>query len=192
MADALARKGPLHGRSLASDADAAVTIASVPPRTRYIVRGRPAVAQASGAALGFPLPTQACRAATGGDKAALWLGPDEWLVIAPDGMADQLGPGLEQALSAIPHAIVDVSHRNTGLVVSGPHAAFVINHGCPLDLDLAAFPVGMCTRTLIGRTETVLWRIDETTFHIEVWRSFADYLVGFLEEARREFARDAG
>ena len=57
-----------------------------------------------------------------------------------------------------------------------------------LDLHLDAFPVGMCTRTLFGKAEIVLWRTGEETFHIEVWRSFAPYLLGCLNEAAREFA----
>jgi sarcosine oxidase subunit gamma len=187
MADAaLARRGPLDGRDLSSTGDAAAAIAAVPPRARFVVRGRPAVAPAAAAALGVALPAVACRAAVAGEVAALWLGPDEWLVIAPEAAGDTLRAALEQALSGLSHSLVDVSHRNTAITVSGPQAAYVLRHGCALDLDLPAFPVGMCTRTLVGRTEAVLWRTAEETFHVEVWRSFAGYLTDFLVEARRE------
>jgi sarcosine oxidase subunit gamma len=189
MADVvLTRRTALAERALSSPADRNTAIEVVPPRSRFIIRGRPAVVTATAGALGFPLPTTACRAAVAVDVAALWLGPDEWLVIAPEVAGDSLGRGLASALAGIPHALVDVSHRNTAITVSGPMAAYVLNHGCPLDLDLAAFPVGMCTRTLVGRTEAVVWRTGEMVFHIEVWRSFCDYLVGFLDEARRELA----
>jgi sarcosine oxidase subunit gamma len=187
MADVvLARRGPLDGRDLSSPADAAAAIAAVPSRARYVIRGRAGVAGAAAAALGTALPTAVCRAAVAGDVAALWLGPDEWLVIAPEDAGPALGGALEAALAGVPHAVTDVSHRNAAVVVSGPKAAYVLAHGCPLDLDLSAFPVGMCTRTLVGRTEAVLWRTGETTFHIEVWRSFVTYLVNFLAEARKE------
>ncbi len=188
MADlVLARRGPLEGRDLSSPADAACAIAPLPPRARYVLRGRDGVSSAAAGALGFPLPTAPCRAATAGDAAALWLGPDEWLVIGPDVAHAALGRDLEAALAGVPHALVDVSHRNSGVTVSGPKSAYVLNHGCALDLSLGAFPIGMCTRTLVGRTEAVLWRTEATTFHVEVWRSFASYLVEFLREARREF-----
>jgi sarcosine oxidase subunit gamma len=49
-----------------------------------------------------------------------------------------------------------------------------------LDLGLSAFPIGMCTRTLFGKAEIVLWRTGEAQFHIEVWRSFAGYVWGVL------------
>lgn len=183
----LLRRGPLDGVALSSSADRAVTIAALPPAARFIVRGRAPVVAASKSALGFELPTKACRAATSGIVAALWLGPDEWLVIGAEGDRDRLAAALEDALADVPHAVVDVSHRQSGVVLSGQGTAFVIAHGCPLDLSLEAFPVGMCTRTLVGRTEAVLWRTGDETFRIEVWRSFVSYLVAFLQEARREF-----
>ena len=92
---------------------------------------------------------------------------------------------LESVLEGTAHSLVDVSHRQIGLIASGPAAARVLNAGCPLDLDLKAFPVGFATRTLFDKVEIVLWRRAETNFHIEIWRSFASYLAGSLAEAAR-------
>jgi heterotetrameric sarcosine oxidase gamma subunit len=83
--------------------------------------------------------------------------------------------------------VVDVSHRDTALTVSGPLAVWLINGFCALDLQEAAFPIGMCTRTVFGKAEIVLWRTAAETFRIEVARSFAPYVWACLEEARREF-----
>jgi sarcosine oxidase, subunit gamma len=99
-------------------------------------------------------------------------------------IAAALGPALRE----LPHSLVDVSHRQTALQVSGPGAAVLLSAGCPLDLDPSAFPVGMCTRTVLAKAEIVLWRTAEDIFHIEVWRSFAAYVSRFLAEAAREIA----
>ncbi len=183
----LARAGSLDGRSFASAADEAARIEVLGPALRLVVRGRPGTAGAAAGALGFALPTTVCGTAVSGDIAALWLSPDEWLVIAPESRAATLGPALDGALATVPHSVVDVSHRNMALALSGPKAAFVLNHGCPRDLSLAAFPVGTASRTLLGKAEIVLWRTSEESFRIEVWRSFGPYVADFLEEARREF-----
>ena len=84
-------------------------------------------------------------------------------------------------------AIIDISHRDAAIEVSGPRAAWVINAFCALDLHLAAFPVGMCTRTVFGKAEILLWRTGAEEFRIDVARSFAPYVWACLEEARREF-----
>ena len=39
-----------------------------------------------------------------------------------------------------------------------------VNAGCPQDLSLAAFPVGACSRTILGKVEIVLLRTAEDSF----------------------------
>lgn len=170
-------------------ADVAVT--AVGPCTRFIHRSEPNLL---GAAFGVALPTVPCRAAAAGDRAALWLGPDEWLLLAPDAssgtagaagntVAGSLRETLRQGLAGQAASLVDISHRNAGLIVSGSAAARLLSSACPLDLDLPSFPVGMVARTIFGKAEIVLWRTAPETFHIEVQRSFAPYVAGLLTES---------
>jgi sarcosine oxidase, subunit gamma len=161
-----------------------VWLRSLPAAARWVLRGDEAVRAAAQLALGVPLPAAACRAGVTGERAALWLGPDEWLLVAPPEQAG-LALRLERALAQLPHSLVDVSHRQMALLVHGLQAAAVLAGGCPLDLDLQAFPVGMCTRTVLGKAEVVLWRTDAQAFRLEVWRSFAPYVAQFIGEASR-------
>jgi sarcosine oxidase subunit gamma len=66
----------------------------------------------------------------------------------------------------------------------------VLNAGCPLDLDAAEFPVGMCTRTVLAKSEIVLWRRGVDSFRLEVARSFTPYVRAFLMEAARDYPAD--
>jgi sarcosine oxidase, subunit gamma len=157
----------------------------LPPAARHILRGGPNVRLAAQGAFGVALPEIACRAASQGERAALWLGPDEWLLIAPEHSGGETTSALAAVLAPLPHSLVDVSHRQIALELSGPRAGLLLGAGCPLDLEASAFPVGMCTRTVLGKTEVVLWRTATDAFRIEVWRSFAPYLSDFLEEAAR-------
>ncbi len=166
----------------------AVAVSLLPAASRLSVRGSGDAVKTLGDAFGLTLPADACRARANSQRAALWLGPDEWLLIAPDGEMPVLGDWMIDALRDTPASVVDVSDRNVGIAVSGPKAAEAINGFCPLDLELAAFPVGMCTRTIFGKAEIVLWRTAKETFRIEVWRSFAPYVLGCLDEATREYA----
>ena len=163
---------------------ASTALRALPPATRYVLRGGSDVAAAAERALGFGIPATACRATVAGDRAALWLGPDEWLLIAPPPPYG-FGAALTAALETLPHSLVDVSHRQSALTVSGPQATTLLAAGCPLDLDASAFPVGMCTRTMLAKAEVVLWRTDPQVFRLEVWRSFVAYVSQFLGEAAR-------
>src|SRR5256885_15175681 len=59
----------------------------------YVLRGGSEVRAAAESALGCGIPARACRATVEGDRAALWLGPDEWLLIAPEPPPRRVGPG---------------------------------------------------------------------------------------------------
>lgn len=159
---------------------ARLTIAPTPRLTRRSLRGD---ALALGAAFGLALPTVPCRSVISGTRTALWLGLDEWLLLAPPGSLDPVQP-IEGA------AVVDISHRQVGLVLDGPGVTDVLAAGCPLDLHASAFPTGMCTRTVFGKAEIVLWRQDAQRFHVEVWRSFAAYVDGLLRAAAADVAAD--
>ena len=113
------------------------------------------------------------RAANHDGETALWLGPDEYLVIGGEPPA------------IVAHSIVDVSHGTVAFRMTGQRAAWCLNAFCALDLD--AMPVQGCTRTLLGKAEIVLWRIGTSEFHIETARSYASYVWALLEAARREF-----
>jgi len=129
------------------------------------------------------MPETACRAESAIGRAALWLGPDERLLLAPEGTGESVVGALEAALAGHPHSLVDVSHRQVALRIAGPRANELLASGCPLDLDPGAFPVGMCTRTVLARAEIVLWRLSPEEYHLETGRSFSGYVLGWLREA---------
>jgi sarcosine oxidase, subunit gamma len=184
MSDAaLSVRSPLQG--LALPAGPRFSLTEAPPAARFILRGGEGARVACGIAFSAEPPSRLGPAGEGVRRAALWLGPDEWLMIADGADSSPLGEMLESVLDGTAHSLVDVSHRQIGLIASGPAAARAFNAGCPLDLDPRAFPVGMATRTLYDKAEIVLWRRAQTTFHVEVWRSFSPHVAASLAEAAR-------
>ena len=163
---------------------------TMPPAARFILQGDADARAAAGQLWGVSLSDEPCRARTNGGRAALWLGPDEQLLLGAASESQSLPAQLTSALAGRPHSLVDVSHRQLALEVSGRHATALLSAGCPLDLDLEPFPVGMCTRTLFAKAEIVLWRTGDTRFQLEVWRSFADYVARTFIEVSRDFALD--
>lgn len=175
-------------RALTGDSptSAQVRITALAPTTRLSVHAGPQAATAIGLAAGVLLGSAPNRTVVSRDKAALGLGPEEWLVLASDSDRS-LATTTTAAAGDHPASVVDVSHRHASIEITGPRAAWCLNAFCALDLHPTAFPIGMCTRTLLGKAEIVLWRLGSETFHIEVARSFAHYVWLCLEDARREF-----
>ncbi len=177
MAETMARLHPLAAVKTVADPH----LAGQGPMGRFSLRLPATAAPPPLGALGLSLPLQACRAAQSETGAALWLGPGEWLLLTAPERAAAVEAALRAELAGQAFSLVEISHRQTGLSLSGPRAAQRLNAGCPLDLDIASFPVGMCTRTVFAKAEIVLWRTGAEQFHIEVWRSFAPYLWQLLE-----------
>ena len=177
MAEAL-RIEPLAERLYG---DNSVMLTPLPACERLVVRADTKALAALGKAIGVTLPKKPNTSATSGEIAALWIGPDEWFVTAPQGTGLEAKANKAKGL----YSIVSVDHRNTGMTVAGPKAVLAINSGCPRDMSLAAFPVDACARTMIGKAEVLLWRTGEDTFRIECWRSFSDYVWKYMVSAIR-------
>lgn len=170
------RLHPLHA--------AYVSVALADNATRVSLRAKPDAIPVLSKALGLDLPVKPKSTVTKGARTAMWLGPDEWLIIdsATSSLLDDL------AKVKVLHSAVDVSHRNVGILVSGKGAEAVINGGCPQDLSLKVFPAGAASRTVLGKIEIVLWRAGEDSFRVECWRSFSTYAYAFLQESARDVA----
>ena len=150
------------------------TITRAPDYQRYSLRFSPEIP-------GVPAPSALGQAVAEGDRIALGLGPDEWLILARAASGPLPPPQIAAAFSW-----VDITARQIGLTVTGPGAEKVLNIGCPLDLSLTGFAVDTCTRTLIGKAEVIVWRRAPDQFHVEVWRSFVAYVEGLLGAAASE------
>lgn len=175
------RRPALAGRSYSG---AAARIEVLPPAERVSLRAPAASLAALSKALGVKLPERPKTSVSKGGRTALWLGPDEWTII------DEAGgdPLADCAKVTQLHSAVGISHRNVAFAVSGPGAEATLNAGCPQDLSLAAFPVGACSRTVLGKIEIVLFRTAVDAFRVECWRSFSDYALTFLSDAARDAA----
>jgi len=160
----------------------------MPPAMRFILHGDVHARAAAAPVWGAAFAEEPCRAVQQAGRATLWLGPDEYLLLGTDVESEAAAAdALERSLSDVPHALVNISHRQFALEVSGSHAAAILSGACPLDLDLGEFPVGMCTRTVLAKADIVLWRTRDDAFQLEVWRSFSGYATGLLREIAREF-----
>lgn len=143
-------------------------------------------------ALGAPLPVRPNTVTRGSaaDLEILWLGPDEWLVLAPDGAQGRLAGELRAALDGEVGSVVDVSAQQTVIELTGPRAREALAKGCSLDLHPRAFGPGQCAGTLLGRAGVTLLPREgsDPTYWVLVRATFAAYLAEWLLDARREYA----
>jgi sarcosine oxidase, subunit gamma len=176
VSDGIRRAAAQAGRQLGASG---VSVRTAPPAARIVLRASSDGVSALSSALGIDLAGAINTGATATGRHALRLGPDEWLLIDETGQ----DPGDACAGAQALHSAVDVSHRNVAFLIEGEGAEEVLAAGCPLDLDLSAFPVGTATRTVFGKIEIVLYRSGPDSFRMECWRSYSDYAFDFLASA---------
>ena len=115
------------------------------------------------------------------DRDVLWLGPDEWLVVA-EPKAATIVRELEDALSGHHRSILDVSaNRIVFELIDGLEA---LPSGCGLDLHPTRWRPGMCAQTLFGQAQVILHQRDARTTRVFVRPSFAAYLIDRMSATR--------
>ncbi|QDY90030.1 sarcosine oxidase subunit gamma [Arthrobacter sp. UKPF54-2] len=170
-----------------------VVLAEGPFQTMAGVRVDPRSEGASRiAAVTGGLPAR-CGEVTGtGSTSVLWLGPSEFLVVAPEESHDFLGGNLigslTEALGDAPGQVVDLSANRTMFELSGPRARAVLEKGCALDLHPRSFIPGTALSTEVGGIPVVLQKTGEESFRLFPRASFADFLGRWLLDAMREYA----
>jgi sarcosine oxidase subunit gamma len=169
----------------------AIRLAELPFLAQVNVRlnAKGPAADAVGLALGLPLPLEPGTVVRGGELTALWLGPDEWLVVGRPGTERELESRIRSAAGDEPVSVTHVSAQRTTVLVAGPRARDLLSHGCSLDLHPRAFGPGRCAQTTLARTQVVLVARDEPRagFWVLVRSSFAGYLSDWLLDAATEY-----
>src|SRR5205814_6787687 len=115
------------------------------------------------------------------DRRALWLGPDEWLIVGRDDQVASLKQLLRNGLAGAFGSIVDVSANRTVLEVRGARARDLLAHGVPIDLDPRSFAANQCAQTLLAKAQVIIERRDEeAAFYLYARSSFASYVADWL------------
>ena len=193
--DATGRLSPLTGFFAAAageQADDAGAVISERPFLGHLnLRGDPddaAFTSAVETVLGLALPMEPNTTAAHGDLLALWLGPDEWLVVTPPDSQAAFQDSLEAALDGMHVSVTDVTGGQTVITLGGPNARDVLAKGCPLDLHPSAFRPGDCAQTLVAKANVTLRCVDDApSYELIVRRSFADYAALWLHDAALEY-----
>ncbi|MEO5897515.1 MAG: sarcosine oxidase subunit gamma family protein [Vicinamibacterales bacterium] len=135
-------------------------------------------------ALDLSLPVIANRVSGSHDLHALWLGPDEWLIVGQPGSESALEAGCRTALGTAFGSVVDVSANRAVIELGGPFARQILESGCSIDLHPRAFGAGHCAQTLLARTGVILHQLTtEPLYRLLVRPSFAIHVAAWLRDA---------
>lgn len=185
-------QSPLHAFGLAAQArpadEACGVWANEVPLQGYIsLRGNPAdtaFQDGAASALGIRPPAEPCTFTRSGAVKALWLSPDEWMIVVPRARLVPLLRGLGKALGGIRSQVVDNSGGYTEIIIQGRNASDVISHASVYDLHRLG--EGRVVGTTFGTSAVHMYR-ERDGVSLLVRRSFADYVWRFLVRAAEPY-----
>ena len=191
MPDLFQQQSPLVQIDL-GDAKGSAPEIREPPFLGYLnIRGRSsdtAFLAALLKVLGCEPPIEANTMVESRDHRIYWLGPDEWLIITPTGKQLQLQAQLLKALDGVFSSVVDNSSGLTRVEVLGDNAGLLLATDCPLDLHPRELKPGQCAQTRLAKAGmTIAPMRDGSGFELVIRRSFADYLLLWLQDAALAF-----
>ena len=135
---------------------------------------------------GTTLPETANHFTRSGARRAIWLGPDETLLLCSDAETEELHRTLSTQLAGRHFALTVVSDAVSVYLIQGVRARDMLAKGCAVDLHISVFRPGMCAQTTLDRAAVTL--ICETEDEVcLVCRSFADYVESWLKDAATEY-----
>ncbi len=183
----LVRRGVLdeYADELATASYDALSIEVIPMRSVVNLRGNSAdqsLVNDVQRAIGIELPLIPNHWHGDDRIAAIWHGPDEWLLVAPDGEAEDIENAIRESRPMDPWlSLVDASHNYTALLLSGSRTRDLVAKGCALDLHSSVFCAGDCAQTILAKSRVLLRAVDREN-SIELWvrNSFAGYTAAWL------------
>jgi sarcosine oxidase subunit gamma len=179
------RRSPIEGRLPWALPGGEVALAELCFAEQIGLRVRPPVAAYLA---GVPLPLEPNRVASMRTLRTLWLGPDEWLVTSPEGVAPDLMARLTRALAGRHAVVIDLSASRAIIEITGSRARDLLEKGCGLDLHPRAFGPGRCAQTLFAKLPVIIDQLGAApAYQLFVGRSAARWLADWLIDAALEF-----
>jgi sarcosine oxidase, subunit gamma len=136
--------------------------------------------------LGFDLPKAPRTSVTWGDMKALWLSPDQWLILCPGNKTAELLSTMNAALKGVHSLAVDVSDMRAIIRLEGEYARTTVMKGTSIDLTHGDYPAGTVRRMKFAEVGALLHIIEDDLIEVYVFRSYADYTWEFLLKAARK------
>jgi sarcosine oxidase subunit gamma len=128
------------------------------------------------------------RVAMNGDRGAVWMSPDELLVMVPYVEAGAAVAALDAALASVHHLAVDVSDARAVMRLEGAGAREVLGKLSPADLTPAAFGPGQVRRSRLGQVAAAFWCEAEDRWTVVCFRSVGDYAFKLLAQSAADGA----
>ena len=118
---------------------------------------------------------------------AIWLSPDEILVLTQAGEEGALAAQITAATKGAHSAVNDITDAMTSLHLKGASVRQMLAKGCAIDLHKDHFKAGDCAQTTLSHAGVTLLALGDDEMILICRTSFTDYVVAYLCDAALEY-----
>ena len=138
--------------------------------------------------LNMILPTEAITSTTSDKLTAIWLSPDEWMIISNELASKDTSKSdlYEMLFNSISKtnlgAVIDVTDQFVQLELKGENVYEIFSAGSPFNFNEFKEKKGSTTQTVLNHVDVILHHKDENILNLFVRRSFAEHLFSWIED----------
>ena len=161
----------------------------IKPVMKLIIRGKKRqFLSAVGKSLNLLLPNEANTSSRSDQLTALWLSPDEWMIVSNELASKDTDKYnvYEVLFNSISKtnlgAVIDVTDQFVQLELKGKNIYEIFSAGCPFNFNEFKEKKGSTTQTVLNHIDVILQNKDENIVNLFVRRSFAEHLWSWIED----------
>ena len=139
--------------------------------------------------LNMLLPTEANTSTISDKLTAIWLSPDEWMIVTNDVIKkdtneNQLNEILFNSISKSNlGAVIDVTDQLVQLEIKGENIYEIFSAGSPFNFNEFKNKKGSTTQTILNHIDVIIHNKGNQIVNLFVRRSFADHLWSWIEDS---------
>ena len=139
--------------------------------------------------LNMILPTEANTSTTSDKLTAIWLSPDEWMIVSNELVSKDTNKYelYEMLFNSISKtnlgAVIDVTDQFVQLELKGKNIYEIFSAGCPFNFNEFKEKIGSTTQTVLNHIDVILHHKEENVVNLFVRRSFAEHLWSWIEDS---------
>ena len=167
-----------------------VSIKEISPIIKINVRGKKREFLTNiGKNLNMILPTEANTSSTSDKLTAIWLSPDEWMIVSNELANKDINKYdlYEVLFNSISKtnlgAVIDVTDQFVQLELKGNNIFEIFSAGSPFNFNEFKEKKGSTTQTVLNHIDVILHHKDENIVNLFVRRSFAKHLYSWIEDS---------
>ena len=162
----------------------------IKPIMKLIIRGKTKnFITAIGKSLNMILPIEANTSTSGETLTALWLSPDEWMLVSNDTVSEDsnaydVEDNLINNISKVNlGAVTDVSDQFVMINIKGSKVFDLLSTGSPFNFNEFKNKKGSVVQTILSHIDVIIHLTEINEVNLLVRRSFSEHLYSWLNDS---------